>query len=165
MGIIATLAGISFAAYRGILIGARQKQTVVLIQNISESMDKRWADGILYTSESGNGAETYPFPNDSNGGETSSAVLLIALRNKYEFENNGGIHYMPDVDSQKNQKYLKTIQGKTVMLDGFGNPLNYKFNQTSGKGEKNNFLGGFDLWSNGPDGINNDGKGDDITNW
>lgn len=165
MAIIATLAGISFAAYRGILIGARQKQTVIIIQSISDAMDQRWSDGVPFTTASGSQSGEYPFPSDGNAGVASSALLLEALRNKYEVKNNGGIAYLPEVDTPKNRKYLGQEGAKTVMLDGFGKPLRYRFNGNTGKGKMNNFVGGFDLWSVGPDGVDNGGKGDDITNW
>ncbi len=165
MAIIAVLAGVSFSAFRGVLLGAKQKQTNILIENISAAMDQKWSDGVPFTTISGAQSGEFPFPDDPVGGDTSSADLLVALANTYEFENNGGVVYLPDLLQEKNQKYIGLINGKDVILDGFGRPLRYRFDATTGMGRKNNFPGGFDLWSVGPDGIDNKGDGDDITNW
>lgn len=47
-------------------------------------------------------------------------------------------------------------------VDAWNNPLNYEWPNT--KGDQNNQFKPA-IWSNGPDGRNDDGGGDDINNW
>ena len=47
-------------------------------------------------------------------------------------------------------------------VDAWNNPLNYEWPNTKAQ-DNNNFKPA--LWSNGPDGRNDDGGGDDINNW
>jgi general secretion pathway protein G len=46
-----------------------------------------------------------------------------------------------------------------IPRDAWGNPLNYEFPNTKAKTSRPA------IWSNGPNGSNDNGNGDDITNW
>lgn len=48
-----------------------------------------------------------------------------------------------------------------VFIDPYGAPYNYRPGSDAGAINK----ASFDLWSNGPDGVNNNGSADDIAGW
>ena len=65
-----------------------------------------------------------------------------------------------------NQLRVDTATGKTYVIDPFGNPYNYycpPIGTPSPQPWTN--TASFDLWSYGPNGIDDEGTNDDITNW
>jgi general secretion pathway protein G len=61
-----------------------------------------------------------------------------------------------------NQIAVDTASGKTYVIDPFGHPYNYYCN--AGAANQTN-TASFDLWSYGPNGIDDEGTNDDIANW
>ncbi|MCH8828798.1 MAG: type II secretion system protein GspG [Planctomycetes bacterium] len=50
-------------------------------------------------------------------------------------------------------------------VDAWGNKFNYDWNQSSRSNSKDQNMITPAIWSNGPDGVDNQGNGDDIRNW
>jgi general secretion pathway protein G len=68
----------------------------------------------------------------------------------------------PYMTFKPNQIRFDRATTKPYLIDPFGNPYNYYCNP--GALDQTN-TASFDLWSYGPNGINDEGTNDDITNW
>ncbi len=64
-----------------------------------------------------------------------------------------------------NQTRVDPVSRNTYVIDPFGNPYNYYCPQNPPPGTVWSNQASFDLWSYGPNGINDEGTNDDITNW
>jgi hypothetical protein len=64
-----------------------------------------------------------------------------------------------------NQIKLDPITSKNYIVDPFGNPYNYYCPLRPATGLVWSNQASFDLWSYGPNGLDDEGTNDDISNW
>lgn len=79
----------------------------------------------------------------------------------YALDHNGTLPQSLDLLTQPYENdgvEVKPITGK-VPVDAWGNPFNYDAAGSHQKIKKP------DIWSNGPNGTNDNGEGDDVNNW
>ena len=140
ISIIVILAGIGLAAFAKVKKNQAIDLTRVRIKNASLKLEE-------YANEN-NGL--YPV-----GDDVSSSILYNALSGDYSGqgqEPTGPVYWKELLN--KDPSLVGTLQGKRVILDGFGQSLRYRAARDE-NGEivpdvKND--GSFDIWSIGPDG-------------
>lgn len=93
-----------------------------------------------------------------SGGALASALDRYRLDMGTYPEELSALTEKPD-DEEKAQKWKGYIKDPEKVKDAWGNELHYRF-----PGEKHG-ENMYDLWSSGPNGDDEDGGGDDITNW
>ena len=117
------------------------KQTSVTLKNTRLKLEEYAADN--------NGI--YPV-----GEDCSSAILYRKLSGDESAQGlrPTGPSYWAELNKANNSSLVGTVQGKKVILDGFGNVIRYQAaldeNKKPVPGVKN--VEDFDLWSVGPDG-------------
>ncbi len=141
VAIIVILAGIVIGALTKVNKNKDAAQTKVTLKNIRLKLEE-------YASDN-NGI--YPVGEDS-----SSAAVFRALSGDPTGRGGPPTYdvYWSELNNNKNPALLGTVQGKKVILDGFGNTIRYRA-ALDANGElvqdvKND--ADFDLWSTGPDG-------------
>lgn len=152
IAIIAILSGLSFGTFLLVNRNANEKKTRVIIENVSLHLD-------AYVNE-GEG----PYP-DGNGGAGSTEEIVKILSGG-EITDNDRKPRIPQADPEYTGKgkMVQQINGKWVLVDGFGNEMLYRGPNSSSR--VNNMENGYDLWSIGADGEEVDqSEDDDITNW
>jgi len=141
ISIIVILAGIVIGALIKVRKSQDIKQTKVTLQNVRLKLEE-------YKNEH-NGL--YPIGEDA-----SSAIVYNALSGDYT--GNGepptGPVYWPELNNEKNPSLVGVLEGKRVILDGFGNSIRYRaaLDEDGNIVEEVKNDGDFDLWSVGPDG-------------
>lgn len=86
--------------------------------------------------------------------------LYNANHNKYL---SGGDEILTELTQPQDIDGMKKIYLEQVPVDAWNNPLHYEWNGT-GHSKKQDAIKPA-IWSNGPDGQDNGGEGDDINNW
>lgn len=141
IAIIVILAGIGIGAYMKISKNTDKKMTAVRLSEIRNRLEDfaRENNGI------------YPVGEDA-----SSAALYNSLSGDYTGQGSEptGPVYWPELNNKKNPGLVGVLQGKRVILDGFGNSYRYRSaldkNGRPVANVRND--GDYDLWSVGPDG-------------
>jgi len=141
IAIIVILAGIVIIAVKRVSEKQDVAQTKVTLKNISLKLNE--------------------YANDNNGiypvgDDASSAAVFRVLSGDLTGQGDAptGDVYWSELNNERNPALVGTVQGKKVILDGFGNSIRYRAARDA-DGElvedvKND--GDFDLWSTGPDG-------------
>ncbi len=141
VAIIVILAGIVIGALIKVNKSRDIKQTRVTLKNIALKLEE-------YASEN-NGI--YPVGEDA-----SSAILYNALSGDYTGQGQAptGPIYWKELNDKKNPSLVGTLQGKKIILDGFGQSFRYRaaLDKNGNLVEEVKNDGDFDLWSVGPDG-------------
>jgi len=141
VAIIVILAGIVIGALIKVNQNRDAKQTMVTLQNVRLKLEE-------YKNEH-NGL--YPVGEDA-----SSSIIFNALSGDYtgRGEIPTGPVYWEELNNKKNPALVGMLNGKKVILDGYGQSLRYR----SARDKDGNIVeevrndGDFDLWSIGPDG-------------
>ena len=92
-------------------------------------------------------------------GVESSLKMYKATRGAYPEGGDDIIQSLTEPSEFEGQKMAPALENPPV--DAWKQPLHYLWPNT--KDERSNFKPA--IWSNGPDGKNDDGGGDDINNW
>lgn len=141
ISIIVVLAAIVIAAMISVNRTKDIKQTRVTIQNIRLKLEE-------YANEN-NGI--YPTGDDS-----SSSAIFRALSGDGTGQGQAPENpvYWSELNNRKNPALIGTVQGKKIILDGFGNSIRYRaaFDTNGELVEDVKNDSDFDLWSTGPDG-------------
>lgn len=150
--IIAILAGLGFGTYILVNRNAASKQTEVIVESATLHLG-------AYVDE---GAGV--LPNGEGGpGSTEPLVEILAGGPESDLDREPRIPEA-DYDFTGKGKIVKKIDGRWVLIDGFGNEMYYRGPNSAGL--MNNVDNGFDLWSKGADnGEADESDKDDITNW
>ena len=141
VSVIVILAGIVIGALIKVNENRDIAQTKVTLKNIRLKMEE-------YASDN-NGI----FPT---GDDTSSAAVYRVLSGDPSGRGDEPIRevYWSELNNNRNPSLIGTVQGRRVILDGFGNTVRYQAaldeNGEIVQGVRND--GDFDLWSTGPDG-------------
>jgi prepilin-type N-terminal cleavage/methylation domain-containing protein len=153
--IIAILAGLVVGAGKYALTKAGASRAQGEIAAMELALEHYKNDNGHYPATVLNGKRSSPSPP---GIPTSieiynSTNLYSALSGKY-------FTFKP------NQTRVDQASGATYVVDPFGNPYNY-YCPPAGAVSPQPWTNtaSFDLWSYGPNGINDEGTNDDITNW
>jgi prepilin-type N-terminal cleavage/methylation domain-containing protein len=151
----------------GLTVGvAKHAQTVAAISRtrseiaaMEMALERYKSDNGRYPASSGTrvtSSSGYPGTFEYS----NSAVLYMALA------GGSKIYYNFRADQLRTNTTISAI----YIVDPFGSPYNYyQTNNTGPPSAANpngvNNLATFDLWSYGPNGVNDEGTNDDITNW
>lgn len=150
--IILTLAGLILGVAKYASTKAATSRAQAEIAAMEMALEHYKSDNGAYPPITGprvtSGAQGYP----GTAEYSNSAVLYTALA--------GGpkIYFTFRADQVRSN----TTLAANYVVDPFGNPYNYY--QTNNPTLVTN-VATFDLWSYGPDGKNDEGTNDDITNW
>jgi general secretion pathway protein G len=152
--IIVILAGLVVAAGKYALTKAAVSRTQSEIAAMELALEHYKNDNGAYPTTPLNGKRNSPSPP---GFPTTieidnSTNLYSALAGKY-------FTFKP------NQTGVDPISGNKYVIDPFGHPYNYYCPPAPATGLVWSNQASFDLWSYGPNGINDEGTNDDITNW
>jgi type II secretory pathway pseudopilin PulG len=148
--IIATLTALTVGVAKYALTKGATSRAQAEIAAMEMALEHYKSDNGVYPTSSVNRATLSGYPSTI---ETyNSAALYTALA--------GGpkIYYHFKADEIRSNSTLSV----TYVVDPFGNPYNYY--QTNVPTLVTN-VATFDLWSYGPNGTNDEGANDDITNW
>ena len=158
IAIIAVLAALTVGAAKYAATksaSSRAKAEIVVMENALEQ----------YKQDKG----YYPLSTEYRDNATTNSILLYTAltagsRQYFEFKKNqvrdGGNNITVTITCPTST-YTLTVTNVAI-IDPFGHPYNY-FQNCGGGGRINQAT--FDLWSYGPNGTNDDGVTDDITNW
>jgi len=153
--IIAVLAGLIVGAGKYALTKAGTSRAQAEIAAMEGALESYKNDNGVYPPTAGprvtSGAQGYP----GSAEYSNSAVLYTALA-------GGQKKYFTFTSKQLGTGTLSSGGTATIVVDPFGSPYNYY--QTNSPTLVTN-VATFDLWSYGPNGINDEGTNDDITNW
>jgi general secretion pathway protein G len=149
MVIITILAGIIIGAAKYAQTKGARSRAQAEIATMETGLERYKNDNGVYPPSTGNRATGPGLPYGpieiSNSGSLYAALT------------NGAGKYMT---FKPNQIGLRS--GITCIIDPFGSPYNY-YCISGALNQTNNAT--FDLWSFGPNNINDEGANDDITNW
>ena len=137
IAIIAILAGMGFGTYVLVNKNAAEKETKIIIENVSSQLEVLKNEGIALP--------------DGDGGENSTRELVELLN-----EGIDGTPMIPQLDPDYSGKG-KLVNDDGILLDAWRNPVRYRY-----PGTMNNMEDGFDLWSEGEEA---DDDKDDVKNW
>jgi len=160
ISILGVLASIGFATFTLVNRKTAEKETKIIIENVSAQLTSYVSngDGNLPIG-TGSSGSTEDLVKILAGGETSDSIDAI-------LSDDDRVPLLPKADPayEGNGKMVQEIDGTWVLVDGFGNEMFYR--GPDNVELINNVENGFDLWSEGADGSDdNSGDEDDITNW
>ncbi len=159
MGIITTMAGISYGVFFLITGRANEDKTELIIRDVASAMEARASDiSAAQMKEMGlpDGA-IYP---EGDGGDTSTEALIHYITG--DFDGDGSIatdegvrSKLPKlvVSSAGKESYIAEVNGKWLIVDSWGTPLRYTYQNNGGvySGTYHTSDDGFDIVSAGPD--------------
>ncbi len=152
--IIATLAGISGAAYTGLQKSTLKKRNVTLLKQLDTSIQSFHLDYGAYPVVAVDDSSEVLFACLFEGADENGALPTAAAAGKITV-------YAPYLDPNKGSSVVDATSNK--ILDPYDNPYLY-LDYESNQGTANN--PDFDLWSTGKDGGETGASdADDVTNW
>jgi len=152
--IIATLAGISGAAYTGLQKSTLKKRNVTLHKQLDTSIQSFHLDYGAYPAVNTDDSSEVLFACLFEGADKDGVVPVAGAAGKITV-------YAPYLDPNKGSSVVDATSDK--ILDPYGNPylyLDHASNQATAQNPD------FDLWSTGKDGGEEGASDvDDVTNW
>jgi len=148
LAIIATLAGIGFAVFSGMLGSSAEKETEVRINAVDSSMDSRSGNITKDQKTSLTLDVTKPYP-EADGGANSSKIIVRFLSGDFDGDGQVDDNATPEMTELvlNNEGASGTyINAEGQLIDSWGSEIRYRF-----PGIYQNGVDGFDLTSPGPD--------------
>ena len=189
ISIITILASLSIVGIVSALSTSNEKLTSMMIQDVVTALEQyQQSNGGLYpdiyTENIG------PDIDPDNGTNTGIETCLLILRAKAGFPIESYQDRLGNTDADQNQSIYEFFNMGELKVDMFelidpwGNPIVYipegHYDETFDYMDVNGdiiqvqaqplaltgtYPRGYMIWSFGPDGVNQNGKGDDITSW
>jgi len=179
IAIIGILAGFIFAAVGGAIGRARVSKTKSTITSLSVALKNYERDMGSFEAEVANEKmPTGPIPGDRSGDQ--KRIQIVRLLSGRELVKQGGTYIFksdPEIRSDPNWQgpYHDWKPGELLpktrdfrpgqVLDAWGNPLMIRIKIGSFDDRMKYRPDSFEIYSRGPNEKDDEGKGDDITNW